>query len=75
MQAGGVAGESHAAFDLFQTSGAFRQYAERFVNPAQFNEVNPEDYVFASAPKRYGAPMLSSERRHGDPLSALIVLA
>jgi len=34
-------------FDLFLTSGVYREYAARYLDPAQIDEVVPEDYVGA----------------------------
>lgn len=35
-------------FDLFLTSGVYREYAARYLDPAQVDEVMPEDYVGAA---------------------------
>ena len=35
-------------FDLFLTSGVYREYAQRYLDPAQIDEVDTEDYVDAA---------------------------
>jgi HD-GYP domain-containing protein (c-di-GMP phosphodiesterase class II) len=32
-------------FELFLTSGAYREYAERFLKPEQLDEINLDSYV------------------------------
>ena len=49
-------------FDLFLTSGAYRQYAERFLHPSQLDDVDIASYV---APVARGAADVATPRSDG----------